>query len=88
MSDYMYIDVCIAPINKYGTRRSMKKANRVLDKLVEQEQIKNLRQPQDPMKGSNWGTYIRIFDVPIEHLHRVEHVLQFHDIKYRKESPS
>lgn len=87
-TDYMHIDVAVAPINQRGRRRSMKSAIRVLNRLIEQGLIENLRQPKDPMKGSDWGKYIRVFDVPIEHLHRVEHVLQHHDIGYRKEPPS
>ncbi len=88
MADYMHIDVPIAPINQRGKRRSIRKTVKVLDRLVEQKLIENLRQPRDPMKGSNWGKYIRVFDVHVVHLHRVEHILQHHDIVYRKEPPT
>ncbi len=85
---YMHIDVAVAPINRRGKRKSMRSAIKVLNRLIEQELIENLRQPKDPMKSSDWGKYIRVFDVPMEHLHRVEHVLQHHDIGYRKEPPT
>jgi len=76
----------VAPINQRGRQRSIGKALKALDWLVSSDYVENLMRPPVPSEQpADFGKYIRTFDVPIEHLYRVERTLQRNDITYRKE---
>jgi hypothetical protein len=75
---HIHMGALIAPINKRGLQRSMRRALATLDQLALMGKIENLRTPT----GAN---YVRTFDVPTEHLRHVERVLQRQNIGYRKE---
>jgi len=72
---HLRITTLIAPINRRGLQRPMYKALAVLDNLRREGRITNLTEQ---------GRYVRSFDVPPEHLRRVERELQRVSVSYRK----
>ncbi len=84
---HIRMSCCVASLlNQRGLQRPMNKALAALSWLAKSDYIDNLMIPaRPPEQPADFGKYIRTFDVPIEHLHRVERTLQCNLITYRKE---